>query len=156
MFTANSFTCADCGATLSESAMSALQHKLGNNCLFCRGTPTFHKNSTGGFRVVYNRISSFRDITVDAVFVEVNGICNPRFVVRLGDDYFNNRESAPLPDKFTLVRTRDGSVDLPCPIELVYYFDLSDAEDKPQFTKTINSVIHTLMEWMNSDPFTKG
>jgi hypothetical protein len=147
--------CAPCGAVYSDSIMQ--RHQMsgkGAACLFCDGQ-TSHSYPVR-FKRIHDDLCN-RGVTVDAIFFEVNGISNPRLVIRLSDNFVNltdahmaERPDAKPPDGFQIIHTRDAGE---CPVELVCYFDVTVTDTRERFCHNVGVKVQELSAWVNGYPY---
>ena len=143
-----SYVCCICGAVISEK--TAHKKGFGEKCPFCHEDSeslTFPKCYK--LKIVFDDITNIptKDYGVDAVFVEDNGVSNPRMVVRFDDHYLNDWNSLKHPDNFQLVSTLDETHQTR-PIELIRYFDVSVTKTDKTYLETIDGAADKLIEWV--------
>ena len=147
--------CDMCAAVVSDDVIqSRIANNLDYNCPICHEYgEEILKVDKKALTQVYSALTNIKDreFKVDAVFVDYNGVSNPRIVVRFADHYFNDWRSLKLPRGFKLEVARpDGQ--FPRPVELVYKLDFNTTPDSKQLYAEIDFVINDLLEWIKRFP----
>jgi hypothetical protein len=154
------YDCKVCEAILSkQSAVQILGGKQKAECPFCHEKKMFSTPYPITFRKIFDDLNNNpRGGTVDALFVECNGVTNPRLVLRFRDDYFHELldtgwNDLAYPIGFEIVRTRSPvTMKEFCPVELIYYFDIDVVNDKDEFSNAVNEVCSVLADWIKNLP----
>jgi len=116
------YECNKCGAVVSAGMLAHCKWDIdkNKNCPFCNGVPTIYnidcRNRLIGIFDHFNSTSHGQ--LAEAVFVEDNGITNPRLVVRLRCDFIHGNGNLRLPYGFVI--TGHGTRDIMSPIEFMY------------------------------------
>jgi len=147
--------CELCGAIISDEVIqSRTKRNLNYNCPICHEygeelVPYNHAKLVS----IYDALTSiqFREFKVDAVFIDYNGVGNPRIVVRFADNYFNDWNSLVYPKGFKLTCIRPER-HFPRPVEFLYTMDLSSSPGYGSLCSEIDLITEELLRWIGRFP----
>ena len=144
------YECTCCSSVLSSDKKEVLA-KMGGICPFCNGKGRMRAFIDIHPKRIFDSISNARnDYRAEAVFIDCNGISNPRIGVRFIDDYFNPQNNAvEIPKGFTKIRTRVNRLPYD-PVELVHYFDVPATECDYTLGTAVSDVLRDLDSWVKT------
>jgi DNA-binding XRE family transcriptional regulator len=145
-------SCVLCGSKYGMSIIKRLESATDNAdsvCPICRGRRSALYNAeTAECLTEINLAFCFNadfNVPVEAIYIDDNGIGNPRLVIRFADNYFINRKT---PHGFIIEQTRPDSP-CPCPVEMVKSFDVTLRKHKVEFLKELRDVVRYVQDWLD-------
>jgi hypothetical protein len=144
------YECPCCSSVLSYDMKEVLA-KMGGICPFCRNEGKIGVRLSNSPKRIFDNISNAIDTRkVEAIFIDCNGVSNPRVGIRWADDYFRPVSWSgdfEFPEGFIKIATKGNSL-LRSPVELVHYFDISILEDEEEFRTAVNDALCILNNWL--------